>query len=103
MKVYTTTSGEDPRSARETFPLLEKIGYDGGFSFEAKHDPFLPLALAAEHTHELRLGTAIAIAFARNPMNLANLGYAPSLRQLLASGVLDARAVEEGRIGTAPQ
>jgi probable F420-dependent oxidoreductase len=56
------------------FPRLEEIGYDGAFSFEAKHDPFLPIAVAAEHTTTIQLGTAIAIAFARNPMNLANLG-----------------------------
>lgn len=75
MDVYTTAPLEDPRDARTVFPRLEEIGYDGAFSFEAKHDPFLPLATAAEHTSRLRLGTAIAIAFARNPMNLANLGY----------------------------
>jgi probable F420-dependent oxidoreductase len=75
VKVYTTAPLEDPRDAREIFPRLEAIGYDGGFTFEAKHDPFLPLVLAAEHTTRLRLGTAIAIAFARNPMNLANLAY----------------------------
>ncbi len=66
---------EDPRDARITFPHLEEIGYDGAFSFEAKLDPFLPLVLAAEHTKTLQLGTAIAIAFARNPMNLANLAH----------------------------
>jgi probable F420-dependent oxidoreductase len=65
---------EDPRDARSTFSRLEEIGYDGAFSFEAKLDPFLPLVLAAEHTTRLRLGTAIAIAFARSPMNLASLG-----------------------------
>ena len=75
MKVYTVAPLEDPREARDTFRRLEEIGYDGAFSFEAKHDPFLPLVLAAEHTRNLRLGTAIAIAFARNPMNLANLAY----------------------------
>lgn len=75
MKVYTTAPLEDPRSARTVYKQLEDIGYDGGFSFEAKHDPFLALAVASEHTQHLRLGTAIAIAFARNPMNLANLGY----------------------------
>ncbi|MGI9591350.1 MAG: TIGR03617 family F420-dependent LLM class oxidoreductase [Myxococcota bacterium] len=73
MKVYTTSPLEDPRDARQLFPRLEEIGYDGAFSFEAKHDPFLPLAVASEHTTTLRLGTAIAIGFARNPMNLANL------------------------------
>ena len=75
MKIYTTAPLEDPRDARTLFPQLERIGYDGAFSFEAKHDPFLPLVLAAEHTRTLQLGTAIAIAFARNPMNLANLAY----------------------------
>jgi probable F420-dependent oxidoreductase len=75
MKIYTTAPLEDPRDARTTFRHLEEIGYDGAFSFEAKHDPFLPLVLAAESTEHIRLGTAIAIAFARNPMNLANLAY----------------------------
>jgi probable F420-dependent oxidoreductase len=75
MKIYTTASLEDPRDARESFRRLEEIGYDGAFSFEAKHDPFLPLVAAAQTTRELRLGTAVAIAFARNPMNLANLAY----------------------------
>ena len=75
MKVYTTAPMEDPRDARTQFTRLEEIGYDGAFSFEAKHDPFLPLACSPPSTR-LALwssGTAIAIAFARNPMNLANL------------------------------
>ena len=38
---------------------------------ETKHDPFLPLVLAAEHTERIRLGTGIALAFARNPMTVA--------------------------------
>ena len=75
MRIYTTAPLEDPRDARLTFPALERAGYDGGFSFEAKHDPFLPLAVAAEHTRTLTLGTAVAIAFARNPMTLANVGW----------------------------
>jgi len=75
VKVYTTAPLEDPRDARTAFRKLEEIGYDGAFSFEAKHDPFLPLVLAAENTERLRLGTAIAIAFARSPMNLANLAH----------------------------
>jgi probable F420-dependent oxidoreductase len=75
MKVYTTAPMEDPRDARTSFAQLEEIGYDGAFSFEAKLDPFLPLVLAAEHTNQLRLGTAIAIGFGRNPMNLANLAH----------------------------
>lgn len=73
MQVFTTTP-IDLRSAGSLFADLEAIGYDGAFSYETKHDPFLPLAVAAGHTSTLRLGTAIAIAFARTPMLLATLG-----------------------------
>ena len=31
--------------------------------------------IAAEHTERIELGTSIAVAFARNPMILANIGY----------------------------
>ena len=54
---------------------LEAEGYDGGWSAETNHDPFLPLVLAAEHTSQLELGTGIAVAFARNPMTVANVGW----------------------------
>jgi probable F420-dependent oxidoreductase len=54
---------------------LEEVGYDGGLSAETDHDPFLPLLVAAEHTSSLELGTGIAVAFARSPMTLANIGY----------------------------
>jgi probable F420-dependent oxidoreductase len=54
---------------------LERDGYDGGWTAETSHDPFLPLVLAAEHTSRLELGTNIAVAFARNPMIVANIGW----------------------------
>ena len=54
---------------------LEDVGYDGAMSAETNHDPFLPLVVAAEHTERLELGTGIAVAFARNPMTLANTAY----------------------------
>jgi probable F420-dependent oxidoreductase len=75
MKIYTTVPVADPLEAGPLFRGLEDIGYDGAFTFETKHDPFLPLAVAAGETQHLRLGTAIAIGFARNPMTLANVGY----------------------------
>jgi len=59
----------------EAAQRLEEVGYDGGLTAEMSHDPFLPLVIAAEHTETLELGTGIAVAFARNPMTLANLGY----------------------------
>lgn len=54
---------------------LERQGYDGCWVGEINHDPFLPLLLAAEHTSRLELGTSIAVAFARNPMTVANVGW----------------------------
>ena len=56
-------------------PEIEAAGYDGIFSFEGQHDPFFPLLLAAEHTERVQLTTAVAIAFARNPMTLAQTAY----------------------------
>ena len=54
---------------------LEKTGYSGGWTAETSHDPFLPLVPAAEATSDLELGTSIAVAFARNPMTLANTAW----------------------------
>lgn len=54
---------------------LEAQSYDGGWTAETSHDPFLPLLLAAEHTSRIDLGTNIAVAFARNPMTVANLAW----------------------------
>lgn len=54
---------------------IEQAGYDGARTAEMNHDPFLPLLLAAEHSQSLELATSIAVAFARSPMNLANIGH----------------------------
>jgi alkanesulfonate monooxygenase SsuD/methylene tetrahydromethanopterin reductase-like flavin-dependent oxidoreductase (luciferase family) len=61
---------EVPTKARE----LEAQGFDGLITAEMSSDPFLPLLLAAEHTERIELMTSIAVAFARSPMILANLG-----------------------------
>ena len=75
MHVSMTVPTDDLSSVRTLYREIEDVGYDRAFSFEAKHDPFLPLATAAEHTESIALGTAIAIAFARTPMTLANIGW----------------------------
>ena len=54
---------------------LEAQGYDGVGTAEMNHDPFMPLLLAAEHTEKMEIHTGIAVAFARSPMILANLGH----------------------------
>ena len=65
----------DLRKAGASAKDLEAAGYDGAWTAETSHDPFLPLLLAAEHTERIELGTSIAVAFARNPMLLANIGW----------------------------
>ena len=75
MHVSMTVPTDDLDTVRTIYPELEEVGYDRAFSFEAKHDPFVALAVAGEHTTRLELGTAIAIAFARTPMTLANVGW----------------------------
>ena len=53
----------------------EGIGFDCLWTSETQHDPFLPLALAAEHTTRIGLGTAIAVAFPRSPTVLAQIAW----------------------------
>ena len=66
-----TSIPEIAKQARD----LEDLGYDGIMTAETSHDPFLQLVIAAEHTERVELATGIAVAFARNPMTLANLGH----------------------------
>ena len=54
---------------------IEALGYDGLLTVELDHDPFFPLLLAAQNTQRIELMTGIAVAFARNPMLLANIGW----------------------------
>jgi probable F420-dependent oxidoreductase len=54
---------------------LEELGYDGLLVAEIAHDPFMPLAMAALHTSRIELRTSIAVALARTPMNMANIGH----------------------------
>lgn len=50
---------------------LEDLGFDRAFTAETSRDGFLPLVLAAHETEHIELGTGIAVAFGRNPMNIA--------------------------------
>ncbi len=67
--------GTDLHRAGAQAQEAEAAGYDGVWTAETSHDPFFPLLLAAEHTERIELGTSIAVAFARNPMTLANIGW----------------------------
>jgi probable F420-dependent oxidoreductase len=54
---------------------LEAVGFDSIATPEIANDPFIPLAFAALATERVRLRTAIAVAFPRSPMVVANLGW----------------------------
>ena len=49
----------------------EEIGFDALWTTETQHDGFLPHALIAEHTKKMKMGTAVAISFARSPGDIA--------------------------------
>ena len=75
MKIDAGIMINNPLEAGPAFKLVEDVGYDGAYTFEGAHDPFLPLVSAASETNKIELITSIAVAFARNPMTLANIGY----------------------------
>jgi len=75
MRVITTIPQNDLRSVTEAARGVEAAGYDGIVTMENKHDPFLPLAVAAIATERVELATGIAISFARSPMSAANQAW----------------------------
>ena len=74
MKVTGNLTSE-LRRVPEDIQRLENMGLDSVGTVETAHDPFFPLLLAAEHSERIELHTSIAVAFARSPMVLANLGH----------------------------
>ena len=75
MKVFATLPQADLNDIPEAIQRIEADGYDGIVALENRHDPFLPLAVAAVHSERLELATGVAIAFPRSPMNAANIGW----------------------------
>ncbi|MCO8126271.1 LLM class F420-dependent oxidoreductase [Acidimicrobiia bacterium EGI L10123] len=64
-----------PAQAADLARRTEAAGFDALWAAETNHDPFLSCALAAASTESIEIGTAIAIAFARSPMTLANTAH----------------------------
>jgi probable F420-dependent oxidoreductase len=75
MKLDTQLGHGGLRAVAEDARRYERMGFDGAWTFEAGHDPFLPVALAAQATERLELGTNIAVAFARSPMSMAQAAW----------------------------
>ncbi|HEY4408640.1 MAG TPA: TIGR03617 family F420-dependent LLM class oxidoreductase [Acidimicrobiia bacterium] len=53
----------------------EALGYSALLVAETGHDPFMPLALAAEHTEGIGLGTCVAVGLSRSPVHLAQAAH----------------------------
>lgn len=75
MKIDTSLPVHDLSQMPALVRAAEEMNFDGLWTFETAHEPFLPLVLAAEHSRRLTLGTSIAVAFARSPAVLAYLGW----------------------------
>jgi probable F420-dependent oxidoreductase len=65
----------EPSRAAEIGARLEELGYDGLWTAETAHDPFLPLVAVAGATSRITLGTGIATAFTRSPMVTAIIAW----------------------------
>ncbi|MFZ0668305.1 MAG: TIGR03617 family F420-dependent LLM class oxidoreductase [Acidimicrobiales bacterium] len=53
----------------------EELGYAGVWAHESSHDPFLQCLRLGMASSSIRIGTAVSIAFARNPMEVAYSAY----------------------------
>jgi len=75
VRVFTTLPQEDLRKVGPAARAIEATGYTGVSTQENRHEPFLSLAVAGAATERLELHTGVAIAFARSPMAVANVGW----------------------------
>jgi len=75
MRIFTTLPQEDLSKVGPAAQAIEATGYTGVSTQENKHEPFLSLAVAGAATRRLELHTGVAIAFARSPMAVANVGW----------------------------
>ncbi|MDP8959081.1 MAG: TIGR03617 family F420-dependent LLM class oxidoreductase [Actinomycetota bacterium] len=75
MKIDSYLPPDSLAEAGRMAAWAEQLGFAGIFSAETSHDPFLPLLEAARETQRCTLGTAIAVAFARSPTELAHTAW----------------------------
>jgi probable F420-dependent oxidoreductase len=75
IKVDTSLLSSSLAAAGSAAAAAERAGFDGVWSAELDHDPFLPLVPAALSTSRVEIGTAIAVAFSRTPMTIANIAW----------------------------
>jgi probable F420-dependent oxidoreductase len=75
MLIDTGVMTADLRRVAELARDAEAFGYDGLWTAEAGHDPYLPCVAAATATERVTIGTNIAVAFPRSPLVHAQLAW----------------------------
>lgn len=75
MKFDVTIFPDDLNTMPNLARKVEDMGFDGLWTAETAHSPFLPLTHAAAATSKIELGTAIAVAFPRSPMITAQIAW----------------------------
>ena len=75
MRVEAGLSIDDLSGVPADVRRAEALGFDGVMVPETAHNPFVALALAAEHSTRLRLATSVAQAFVRSPTTTAYAAF----------------------------
>ena len=75
MRIDTGLNSADLTTVAKAARDAEATGYDGLWTAEAGHDPYLACAVAATATERISLGTNIAVAFPRSPLVHAQIAW----------------------------
>lgn len=75
MKFDTSLLSNHLSEMAEYTKAADVMGFDAIWMSETNSDPFLLLTIAAEHSQQVELGTAIAVAFPRSPTILAHIAW----------------------------
>ena len=75
MKIDTSVMASDLRDVPRMAKHAEELGFDGIWTAEAGHDPYLPVAVAATATERVTIGTNIAVSFPRTPLVHAQVAW----------------------------
>jgi probable F420-dependent oxidoreductase len=71
VKFDVTALSASPASAADDLAAAEARGCDAWLVPETAHDPFVVAGMASARRDEAEIGTGVAVAFARNPMDVA--------------------------------
>ncbi len=75
MLIDTALMTADLRTVPRHVQDAEALGYDGIWTAEAGHDPYLPCAVAATALERAIIGTNITVAFPRSPLVHAQIAW----------------------------